>query len=547
MRLLVTICFSLLFASLCHAQQEPQRPNIVLILADDLGYSDLGCFGGEIHTPNIDALAEKGLRFTQFYNCGRCCPTRASLMSGLYPHQAGVGRMTNDAGRPGYRGYLTDNTVTIAEVLRSAGYRTGMVGKWHLSVTKEGPEHLKYLNNQKILEKFADRATYPVSRGFDEHYGIIWGVANYFDPFSLVNNLEPVRTVPKSYYITDELTEHAVSMIDQYVQTPQQPFFLYVAYTAPHFPLHGLAEDIEKYEEMYKAGWDKIRQVRFDRMLEKKILLRGAQLGPRSDSAGIWIANKTKDWDARAMAVHAAMVDRMDQGVGKIVARLREKKLLDNTLIFFLSDNGASPEIYPAPGFDRPSQTRDGGKINYPPQKSVMPGADDTFFYLGPTWASVCNTPLRYWKAEMHEGGICTPMIAHWPAGLKTPPAAITHRPLHVMDVMPTCVELAGAKYPKEFKGHKITPMEGMSFAREFRYEPWQSHPVLAWEHFGARAIRDGSWKLVAKKGGPWELYKVFTDRGESDDQAAKDPQKVRDLAEKWEAWAKRTQVYPTP
>jgi len=195
----------------------------------------------------------------------------------------------------------------------------------------------------------------------------------------------------------------------------------------------------------------------------------------------------------------------------------------------------------------RPSQTRDGRKIAYPPQKTVMPGADDTFFYLGPTWASVCNTPLRYWKAEMHEGGICTPLIVQWPAGLKPPTGGITHRPLHVMDVMPTCVELAGAKYPEEFHGHKITPMEGMSFAREFRYQPFVGHQMLAWEHFGARAIREGSWKLVARKGGPWELYKVFTDRGEADDQAAKDPQKVRDLAEKWEAWARRTQVYPTP
>ena len=547
MRVLVAFASLMLFASFCGAQQQNARPNILLILADDLGYSDLGCMGGEIHTPNIDALAARGLRFTQFYNCGRCCPTRASLMTGLYPHQAGVGRMTTDAGRAGYRGYLTDNTVTIAEVLRSAGYRTGMAGKWHLSVTKEGPQHMKHLNNQEILEKFADRATYPVSRGFDEHYGIIWGVGNYFDPFSLVNNLEPVRSVPKGYYITDALTEHALAMIDEYVQTPQQPFFLYVAYTAPHFPLHGLAEDIEKYEEMYKAGWDRVRQARFERMLEKQILMRGTKLGPRSDSAGLWEANRTKDWDARAMAVHAAMVDRMDQGVGRIVARLTEKKLLDNTLILFLSDNGASPEVYPTPGFDRPSQTRDGRKIAYPPQKNVMPGTDDTFFYLGPTWASVCNTPLRYWKAEMHEGGICTPMIAHWPAGLKPRPGEITSRPLHVMDVMPTLIELAGAKYPDEFRGHKITPIEGVSFAREFRMESFVAHEMLAWEHFGARAIRQVSWKLVARKGGPWELYRVFGDRGETEDLAAREPGKVRELAEKWEAWAKRTNVYPVP
>jgi arylsulfatase A-like enzyme len=546
MRWLVAVISVLLMGSLCPAQQDKTRPNIVVILADDLGYSDLGCFGSEIRTPNIDALAAKGLRFTQFYNCGRCCPTRASLLSGLYPHQAGVGRMTSDNGRVGYRGYLTDNTVTIAEVLHSAGYRTGMVGKWHLSVTKEGPGHMKHLNNQDILESFADRATYPVSRGFEEHYGIIWGVANYFDPFSLVHNLEPVRSVPKGYYITDALSEHAVAMIEDYAKTPK-PFFLYVAYTAPHFPLHGLAEEIARYEEMYKVGWDKIRAARFDGMMKQRILLRDARLGPRSDSVGMWEADRTQAWDAQAMAVHAAMVDRMDQGVGKIVAELAEKKLLDNTLILFLSDNGASPEVYPNPGFDRPSQTRDGRKIAYPPQKTVMPGADNTFFYLGPTWASVCNTPLRYWKAEMHEGGICTPLIVHWPAGLTTTAGAITYQPMHVMDVMATCVELAGAKYPREFHGHEITPMEGMSLAPIFRSERFTGHPMLAWEHFGARAIREGPWKLVARKGGPWELYRVFSDRGESDDRATADPAKVRDLAEKWEAWAKRTHVYPTP
>jgi arylsulfatase len=282
-------------------------------------------------------------------------------------------------------------------------------------------------------------------------------------------------------------------------------------------------------------------------MMEKKLLLRATRLGPRSDSAGLWEANKNKDWDARVMAVHAAMVDRMDQGVGKIVARLTEKKLLDNTLILFLSDNGASPEVYPTPGFDRPSQTRDGRKIAYPPQKNVMPGTEETFSYLGPSWASVCNTPLKYWKAEMHEGGICTPAIVHWPTGLKTAAAAITYRPVHVIDVMATCVELAGATYPQEFHGHKITPMEGASFAREFRREPFPAHEVMAWEHFGARAIREPSWKLVARKGGPWELYKVFGDRGETEDLAAKEPAKVRELAEKWEAWAKRTNVYPAP
>jgi arylsulfatase A-like enzyme len=544
----VLVAFSILIltASFCDAQQQKARPNIVIILADDLGYSDLGCFGGEIHTPNVDALAAKGLSFTEFYNCGRCCPSRASLMSGLYPHQAGVGRMTSDTGKSGYRGYLTENTVTIAEVLRAAGYRTGMVGKWHLSVTKEGPGHIRHLNNQEILDRFADLSTYPVGRGFEEHYGIIWGVANYFDPFSLVHNTEPVRSVPKDYYLTDALSEHALEMIDKYGKGPE-PFFLYVAYTSPHWPLHGLAQEIAKYEQTYKVGWDAIREARHRRMLEKGIVPAGSRLGPRSDTGGSWEQNPTKDWDARAMAVHAAMIDRMDQGVGKIVAKLSQMKLLDNTLILFLSDNGASPENYPNPGFDRPSQTRDGRKIAYPPQKTVMAGADDTWFYIGPAWASVANTPLRYWKAEMHEGGICTPLIMYWPAGLKTPAGSLTRQVGHVMDVMATCLELSGANYPKDFKDHPITPLEGISLAPIIRNERWVAHEELAWEHFGARAIRVGDWKLVARKGGAWELYNIAKDRGESENRAADEPEKLREMEERWERWAKRTNVFPTP
>jgi arylsulfatase len=528
------------------AAAEGPRPNIIVILADDLGYSDLGCFGGEIRTPHIDALAERGLRFTQFYNCGRCCPTRASLLTGLYPHQAGVGRMTADTGLPGYRGFLTDNTVTIAEVLRASGYRTAMVGKWHLSLTKEGPGHMKHLNNQEIAETFSDPRSYPVARGFEEHYGVIWGVANYFDPFSLVHNTDPVRTVPKDYYITDALSDHAVQFIEKYGMGPE-PFFLYFAPTAPHWPLHAPEEDIARYEPIYKAGWDAIREARHRRMLEKGILPPGSPLSPRSDGGKPWRDNPTKDWDARAMAVHAAMVERMDRGVGRVIAKLEQMKQLDNTLILFLSDNGASPEVYPNPGFDRPSHTRDGRKIAYPPDKSVLPGPPDTFFYMGPAWASVANTPLRYWKAEMHEGGICTPLIAHWPAGMKAGRGAITHQPGHVIDLMATCLVLAAAEYPKEFQGRKITPPAGKSLTPILRGERREGHDMLAWEHFGARAIRRGDWKLVARKNSAWELYDVSKDRSEQDDLSGRRPQLVRDLAALWEQWAKRTNVYPSP
>ena len=523
------------------------RPNVVVILADDLGYSDLGCYGGEVRTPNLDALAKQGLRFTQFYNGGRCCPTRASLMTGLHPHQAGVGRMTMDAGLPGYRGFLTDNTVTIAEVLRAAGYRTAMVGKWHLSLTREGPNHLKHLNNQSILDTFSDPNTYPVARGFEEHYGVIWGVVNYFDPFSLVYNTEPVREVPDDYYITDALTDQAVSYIEKYGKGPE-PFFLYVAHVAPHWPLHALEADTARYEQTYQAGWDAIRAARHRRMIELGLLpADGQTLSPPHDRKQDWDNNPTRAWDARAMAVHAAMIDRMDQGVGRIVDKLRQTGQLDNTLILFLSDNGASPEAYPNPGFDRPSETRDGRKIAYPPAKQVMPGPEETFFGFGPAWANVANTPLRWWKAEMHEGGICTPLIAHWPKGLKTPPGGVTNQPGHVIDLMATCIDLAGTQYPAEFQGRRITPMEGKSLAPIFRGEQRQGHDFLAWEHFGARAIRQGAWKLVARRGRPWELYDLSHDRTELNDLAPHQQARVDELAAAWERWAKAVNVYPSP
>jgi arylsulfatase len=524
------------------------RPNIVVILADDMGYSDLGCYGGEVQTPNIDALAQNGLRFTQFYNVGRCCPTRASLLTGLYPHQAGVGRMTNDAKLPGYRGRLNENCVTIAEVLRSTGYRTAMVGKWHLSNTTEGPDHMRHLNNQAIAPQFGDPKTYPVGRGFEEHYGIIWGVANFFDPFSLVHNAEPVREVPKDFYLTDAISDHAVEYIDKYGKGAE-PLFMYVAYTAPHWPLQAIESDIKKYEDTFKDGWDAVRTRRFERMKKLGVLSPGAKAGmaPRNEPNAKWEDDPTREWDARAMAVHAAMIDRMDQGVGRIVARLRDRKMLDNTLILVLSDNGASPETIGDPGFDRPSQTRDGRKIAYPPDKTVMPGPETTFFGFGPQWANVSNTPLRLWKAEMFEGGISTPLVVHWPGGLKTKTGGITHGVGHVMDVMATCLDVAGATYPREFEGRMITPMEGQSLAPLLRGEAWQEHKNIGWEHIGARALRKGDWKIVSRRKGDWALYDLAKDRAESHDLSAEEPERLKSMSELWERWAKRVNVYPAP
>jgi arylsulfatase A-like enzyme len=554
----------------------PRRPNVVLVLADDMGYSDLGCMGGEIRTPNLDKLAAGGLRFTQFYNGARCCPTRASLLTGLYPHQAGVGRMTTaDTGLPGYRGHLVDSAVTIPEVLGGAGYRTGMVGKWHLSLTEEKPGHMRRLANQEIAGTFSDPKSYPVGRGFASHYGIIWGVADYFDPFSLVRNATPVREVPAGYYITDALTDEAVKFIggreeravpaerkapagqqaltgqSASANRPAQPFFLYLAYTAPHWPLHAREEDVARYAETYKVGWDAIREARHKRMVEKGLLPAGGDtLSPPIKRKTPWADNPDAAWDARAMAVHAAMVDRLDQGVGRVVAELDRLKLLDDTLILFLSDNGASPEAYPSPGFDRPRETRDGRKITYPPNKTVMPGTETTFFGMGPAWANVASTPLRGWKADTYEGGICTPMIAHWPKGVTTPPGTVTTQPGHVMDLMATCLELSAATYPAEFGGHAITPLAGKSLLpilRGGRREGAEGHEVIGWEHFGARAIRQGDWKLVGKKDAPWELYDLSADRCELNDRAAVDPGRVKAMAARWEQWAEATNVLPMP
>ncbi|MEC7777320.1 MAG: arylsulfatase [Planctomycetota bacterium] len=545
--------FVLLLAGLAYSTspcRADDRPNIIVIMVDDMGWSDLGCYGGEIRTPNIDGLAGGGLRFTSFYNTARCCPTRASLLTGLYPHQAGLGRMTFDAGKPGYRGFLTANTVTIPEVLRQAGYRTAMVGKWHLSLTESPGDHMKFLNNQAIRKRFSDPATYPVSRGFEEHYGIIWGVTSFFDPYSLVHNLEPVRELPKDYYITDAFSDHAVEYVEKYSRG-KEPFFLYLAYTAPHWPLHALPEDIKKYEDTYKVGWDVIRKARFKRLVEMGLLDKeSARLSDRIRPEKKWENNPRAEWDAQAMAVHAAMIDRVDQGVGRLVGKLKELKIFDNTLILFLSDNGASPEEPRRPGFDRNSETRDGRKVHYygpkDPRK-ILPGPETTYSGFGPMWANAANTPFRHWKARNHEGGVATPLIAHWPKGLKAKAGSITHEPGHVIDIMATCVDLAKTKYPGKYKGRDITPVEGKSLAPIFSEGKRRGHEAIYFEHYGNRAIRKGDWKLVALGGKPWELFNLANDRSETVDLSARHPGRVKELDNLWNSWAKTSKVFPRP
>jgi arylsulfatase len=511
-----------------------RRPNIVLIMTDDMGFSDAGCYGGEIHTPNLDKLAANGLRFTQFYNCARCCPTRASLMTGQYPHKVGL----VENGRS-----LTRNGMTIAEALEQAGYNTAMAGKWHLSFTptlKDNKLHQKWLDHQHDPGRpFGPLETYPVNRGFDKHYGVIFGVIDYFDPFSLVEGTEAVKNVPEDYYFTDAVTTKSVEYIQEMSQS-DKPFFLYVAHCAPHWPLHARPEDIEKYKDTYNAGWEKLRRDRYQRMLKMGLFKKdNTPLPPIQDRGRKWdqLTEEQKNFQAAKMSVHAAMVDRVDQGIGQIVKTLDQTGQLENTIIFFLIDNGASPEVPTRPGYDRSAQTRDGRTIRY--KGFDKPGPETTYTGIGPAWASASNTPFRYWKKESYEGGCHTPLIVHWPVGLKIKSGSVTEEVGHAIDIMPTCLDLAGAEYPAEYRGHRLAPLDGKSLGPIFTSDTREGHDTLFFEHMGGRAVRRGDWKLVALKDEPWRLYHLAEDRTETNDLAAKLPERVQSMSQAWEQWAK--------
>jgi arylsulfatase A-like enzyme len=537
------------------APKSAKRPNIIVVLADDLGYSDLGCYGGEIQTPNLDKLAQGGVRFTAAYNAGRCCPTRASLLTGLYPHQAGIGKMTTNEGAPGYFGSLNEHTVTIAEALRSAGYQTGMVGKWHISETtprKDKAEQLKWLAHQADYGDFGDRNNYPAARGFEKFYGTIWGVVDYFDPFSLVHGSEQVKTVPKDFYYTNAIGDSAVSFVTQFAKS-EKPFFMYVAYTAPHWPIQALPEDIKKYENAYQDGWQALRKKRYQRLIDLKLFDPATTPLPEfmfQDQA--WATNPHRAWDAHAMAVHAAMVDRMDQNISHLIAELKRTKQLDNTLILFLSDNGASQEDPTefGPGFDRAGSTRDGHPVAFPKNKDVLPGGELVHAGIGEVWAHAINTPFRYYKAKQHEGGIATPMIAYWPQGLRQP-NRLVREPVHVVDMMRTCLDLAQAPYPSTYQGRTITPTVGKSFVPLLTSAtaPAQPlHPELFWEHFGAAALRQQDWKIVRlTPDEPWELYDLKNNRSETKNLAAQNPARVATMNQRWQQLAQAYQVFPKP
>ncbi|MBT4694609.1 MAG: arylsulfatase [Planctomycetaceae bacterium] len=530
------------------------RPNIIVILADDMGYSDIGCYGSEIDTPNLDGLAADGLRFTQFYNTARCCPTRASLLTGLYPHQAGVGHMTNDYGFEGYRGNLNRKCLTFGEVLRPVGYRTYMSGKWHVTLDDTAT---------------SSKHNWPMQRGFDKFYGTISGAGSFWDPWSLVRQNTPISAFadeqyrPKKYYYTDAISDHAVRFIDShYADTADQPFFMYVAYTAAHWPMHAPEKEIAKYNGIYSRGYQSLREQRFAKMKSLGVLSSESKLGM---PAVEWSEQNNKEWDERNMEVYAAMVDCMDQGIGRIVDTLNKHRQLDNTLILYMQDNGGCAEALgrqPRKNISKrpavatlqpmhpndlqqkmiPDQTRDGFPTVMGP--GVMAGPDGTYIAYGKGWANASNTPFREYKHWVHEGGISTPLIAHWPQGIKGQ-SRLEREPGHLVDIMATIVEVTGAPYPQSYNNVAIRPLEGESLTAAFAGGAHNRGPIF-WEHEGNRAIRVNDWKLVAKgTKSRWELYNIANDREETNDLSAVHPNVAMDLQQQWTAYATRANVFP--
>jgi arylsulfatase len=515
------------------ALAAPERPNIVLIMADDMGWSDLGCYGSEIATPTLDRLAANGIRFTQFYNTARCCPTRASLLTGLYPHQAGIGHMMNDYGLPGYRGDLNKSCVTIAEVLKTAGYQTAMTGKWHVTPRSR-----------------ADKGNWPLQRGFDRFFGTIDGAGSFYNPATLTRQNETIDPETKEFYYTDALGENAVAYIEEFSAKPD-PFFLYMAFTAPHWPLHCPEETVAKYKDTYKDGWDTLRQKRFAKQKKLGLVKTNWELTPRDSEVPAWENAPDKEWEARRMAVYAGMVDRLDRAVARVVRTLEQKKMLDNTLILFFADNGGCAEGMNAPPANQPPNasikprlTRDGRPVRYGNTPDILPGPEDTYTSYATPWANASNTPFRMYKHWVHEGGISSPLVAHWPAVIRRR-NAMSSEPSHLIDLMATCVDLAKAKYPASWKGERIHPMEGKSLEPVFRTGRRTPHEAIYWEHEGNQAIRMGQWKLVKVHKGEWELYDIEADRTELNNLAAAQPERVKAMAAKWEAWAQRANVAP--
>ena len=550
------VCVALLGLSLIAA------PNIIIMMSDDMGYSDIGCYGSEIQTPTLDRLAANGLRFSQFYNTARCCPTRAALLTGVYQHQAGIGLMTGDKKLPGYRGELGRDVVSIAEALGTGGYRCYMSGKWHVTrhTRPQGPKD-----------------NWPLQRGFDKFYGTIIGAGSFYDPATLCRAntfITPENDPdyqPETYYYTDAISDNAVAFLKAHAaESADKPFFLYVGYTTAHWPMHALERDIAKYKGVYDGGFAPIRDQRLARLKELGLIKPDLKPAPLTDN---WERTPHKDWEIRNMEVYAAMIDNMDQGIGRIVAEVERQGTLDDTIIMYLQDNGGCAEgygrytpkkpyrtDYKPLGRDglqtkiwTPMQTRDGRAVRTGP--GVMAGPEDTFIGYGRGWANVSNTPFREFKHFAHEGGIATPLVVHWPKGIaESARGGIDHQPGHVIDLMATCLDAAELPYPTHFGEHELIPLEGVSLRPAFSGKKLARSDALYFEHHLNCGVRDGDWKLVRYgQGGrdaklrDWELYNMVDDRAEQNNLAKAKPEKAAELAAKWEAWAHRAKVKPWP
>ncbi len=515
------------------------QANIILILADDMGYSDIGCYGSEIATPNLDRLAASGARFSQMYSFARCCPSRAALLTGLHPQQAGVGHMVANRGSRAYQGYLRDDAVTIAEVLKGAGYQTLMSGKWHVGGELLGLDSADWQPGSPSYPS-------PLTRGFDRFYGTLVGAGSFFYPRALTEDGEFLSEYPDDFYYTDAISDKAVDMIND-AHDDGAPFFLHVAYTAPHWPLHARPEDIAKYETKYRIGWDNLRQQRHEELNSLGLLDPVWRISPRDADSHPWAATAQPDWEDLRMAAYAAMIDRMDQGIGRIVSRLEALGILDETMIVFLSDNGGCAEFLAEDGHVNRTiaDLPDGRPVRVGNRVDLAPGPADTYMSYDLPWANASNSPFRLYKHWVHEGGISSPCVLHYPALINEP--IIIHSPIQFIDIMPTFAELAAARYPSEFNGRAIQAAEGESFLPALTDASWRRQNPLYWEHEGNRAVRIGDWKLASKHPGDWELYNMIDDRTELNDLSASEGERVQTMSRLYDSWAQRCEVLPWP
>lgn len=486
------------------ARAAKARPNILVILSDDMGFSDLGCYGGEIETPHLDALATGGVRFTEFYGTARCWPTRATLMSGRYSN--GIGK----------------NQVTIPELLGPAGYQTAMVGKWHLG------------RNPKVDG--------PIQRGFDAFYGTMTGAGSFWNPCTLTRHDESIEVDTEDFYYTEVIGEEAVKQIHGFAKS-DKPFFQYVAFTSPHWPLHAREEVTRKYLDRYRGGWTRLRRERYERMLKMGIIDNERWPLPQKEPrVQDWDTIDHKEWRIRNMAVYAAMIDHMDQAIGKIVDALKEHGLFENTLIIFTNDNGACPEHLPPKGNGWGTAGNviaeakaKGVPFSMGDNYAVPSGGRFTYHSVGHNWANAQNTPLRRYKMNVHEGGACVPCIMHWPKGLKRKAGSWTTERGHMVDILATSIELAGTDYPEVFNGNKIEPNEGRSLVPVLLGEKLEHEHAYYFNHAGTRAVIKGDWKVVAEGKGPWELHNITQEKTEITNLAEDMPDKVDPLVRLWE------------